>query len=193
MIDHLQQRLGLLQAQTGGDVVQVQGVELDGPRGQCHDALQGASLQAELLYRTPFGQQVVAAAEDGGARQQHVAELPAAIADPSIRLGDAGIHIQSRAVDPVVVRQQGGQLLHLVRHPGARPETLHLLQGDHIRSAHLIGDTGEVVTVVFPQSEVDVVGNQIHGCLGHIGVWASGQPSPGSVLRPLCLQLGGAV
>ena len=44
----------------------------------------------------------------------------------------AGVHVEGRAIDPVIVRQQPGKEFRLVVLIAAQPVPLHFLQGDDV-------------------------------------------------------------
>ncbi len=120
------------------------------PARRVYDAFERRGLHVELLDGGELGQDVEARPHHRPAGQQHVAELAAAVDHCAIGRNLAGIHVESRAIDPVVAGQQGAEFGRLVGHGGARPMAFDFLQGDDVGALERGGDAPEVIAVVTP-------------------------------------------
>ena len=99
----VEQRFDLWQSRSRVQMAQVQRVDAHraGTFGD-DDRLQRALLNAVLGERTVLRQQVVARRHDRQSRQNHRAELAAAIDEPAFRVAIARVHVEIGTVDPVM-------------------------------------------------------------------------------------------
>ena len=100
--------------------------------------------------------------QDRKARQQHGAELAAAVDDAAVGTAAAGVHVEGRAVDGVVVRQQPCQDFGLVVLVAALPQALDFLQRDHVCVGHDLCDAPEVIAPVGAEAVLDIVADEFH-------------------------------
>jgi len=100
--------------------------------------------------------------DDRQARQQHRAELTAAVDEATAGVADAGVHVESGAVDPVMVGQEPAQDFGLVVLARAPPVPLDLLQRDDVGVGHDLGDAFEIVAAVCAETVLDVVADELH-------------------------------
>ena len=126
------------------------------------DRFERALLNTVLSERAVLRQHMVARRHDRQSRQNHGAELPAPIDEPAFRIAIAGIHIEIGTVDPVMLGKPCTQDRSGVNATRAPPMALHFLQGDDVGPLDLAGDASEVVALVFPESVLDVVSDELH-------------------------------
>ena len=97
----------------------------------------------------------------------------------------AGVHVEGRAVDHVVVRQQPRQDLGLVVLVAACHSALDLLQRDHVGVGDDLGDALEIIAPVGAEAVLDIVADEFHEAPVAKGislVGAAAQPVGGPLL-----------
>ncbi len=72
------------------------------------------------------------------------------------------MQIDAGAVDPVIAAEQLCNLGGLILVAGARPVTLHFLQGDDVGAVDFARDALQVEALVPPATVLDVVGDELH-------------------------------
>lgn len=100
--------------------------------------------------------------DDRQSRQEHRAELAAAVDQAAGDIADAGIHVEGRAVDPVMLGQQTSEDFRLVVFAATPPVPFDLLEGDHVGTGHDLGDAFEIVAAVGAEAVLDVVADEFH-------------------------------
>ena len=88
------------------------------------------------------------------------AELTAVVAGPT-RIGPVcGVHIETRAVDPIVIAQALGEAGGLIDEARAGPVPFHFLQRDDVRALDFAHDAIEVEAAVLAATVLNVVGDE---------------------------------
>ena len=145
-----------------------------------HDhAFEGRTLQAHRPEASVLRKQVVAHRKQRRAGEQHVPELPPPAGALLSRFRSREMEIDPRPVRRIVLGKAARDVARLIDSAGPGPETLDLLERDHVGSRDLPRDAVEIEAAVAAPAILDVVGDDLHRrqALSAMNV---AQPSPSS-------------
>ena len=137
------------QAFLAGHAAEVDRVEPNRDGRKLDDPFDRAHPHVEVIDGIEFREDVRPRADDRPPRQQHASLLTAPVDHRAVARPLARIHVEIGAVDPVVIGQQDAQFGRLIgRRAVARPESVDLVQADHVGAIDGRGDPPEVEPVV---------------------------------------------
>ena len=146
-------------------MVEVNGIDAQGPARRIDDRLQRSALQIELVEGPVARQEQVAAGADRIARQHHVAELETSLAKATFDELVIDQDVAGRTKGCEIVGKERGKGLDQIGIAIPAIATGALLQRDHIGVAHAFGDARRVKTPILPDAILDVVAYELHDTL----------------------------
>ena len=101
-----EQEIDLFQPLLDADVGKMQRQEADRPAWRADQAFERRVLRVQRRDGAAHRQEVQPRPGDRQARQKHGSELPAAVDDAAVAIAKARVHVEGRAVDPIMIGQK---------------------------------------------------------------------------------------
>ncbi len=147
------------------DMVEMDGIDAQRTARGIDDGLERTPLQIELVEGAAARQKQVAAGKDRIARQHHVAELEAPLAQPAVDHGVIHQHVAGRTESHEVVGKERREGFDQIGITVPAIAARHLLKGDHVSIADAAGNAIGVESSILTEPILDVVAHELHDTL----------------------------
>lgn len=163
--DTLLEKADLRDALVRRDMVEMHGIDAQRTARSVDDGLKRATLQVQPVEGAAAWQKQVATALDRIARQQHVAELEAPLAQPAIDHGVIHQHVAGRTEGHEVIGKLRGKGLDKIGIAVPAIAARHLLKSDHVSITDAVGNAERVEKSILTEPILDVVAHELHDTL----------------------------
>lgn len=163
--DTLLEKGDLRDALIRRDMVEMHGIDTQRTARSGDDNLKRTTLQVQPVEGAAARQKQVAAAMDRIARQQHVAELEAPLAQPAVDHRVIHQHVAGRTEGHEVIGKLRGKGLDKIGIAVPAIAARHLLKSDHVSITDAVGNTIGVESTILTEPILDVVAHELHDTL----------------------------